>query len=143
MNDVQGPVLTALLSPRLSLWLLSWSPSLSCLVFLFPCCLLRSQHYCLSQRTLSSQEVSEAAQLPSVLLPLPCFGVICSETHFFIFLAVQGLRRALPQHHLAHGPFSHQPPHCLTLTPARGKWGEEGGMVSTLDISRPHLILVT
>ena len=38
-------------------------------------------------------------------------GLICSRTHLFIFLAVQGVRRALLQHHISdESIFSCQPP---------------------------------
>ena len=52
---------------------LLWSPSTSRLVFLFSCCLLLFQHYCLFQRNLPSQDVSKQDSFSFVIFVTTCF----------------------------------------------------------------------
>ena len=77
------------------LQLLPWSQSSSCL--LFSCCLRFSPSitfFC--QRPLPSHDVPESrTALVLPFLPPAVSGLICWRTHLFVFLAVQGIHRAL------------------------------------------------
>lgn len=98
--------------------LLSWSPSISYLLFLFSCCLLvfpavlsfpKSPAFSWWTRSRTAQFCHFGPQLNLLL---------------FIFLVVQGIRRALLQHHISNKsiffPISLR--HCPTCTFVHSDW---------------------
>ena len=128
MSDVQNVLSSvAFLSFRRLMPL--WSPSISYIVFLFSCCLLSSQHYCLFQRILPSRDVPKVGQPQLIIFTSSgSSGLIFSRTHLFSFLAVQGILGALLQHHISIESifFPVSPFHCPTFTPILSNWEYEG-----------------
>lgn len=83
------------------LWLPLWSQSISYLAFIFSCCLW------------FFTTLLFFVKIPAFSCVIFAFsdvsGLLCSRTHLFIFLVVQGIRRALLQHYISNEFFFYQP----------------------------------
>lgn len=81
-------------------WLL-WSQSILYLSSSFPTAFCFSQHYCLFQRTLPFHVVPEVGLLQFCLsASSDISGLICSQTHLFVFLAVHSICTTLFQYQI-------------------------------------------
>ena len=70
---------------------------------IFPAPFYFSQHYCLFQKLLSSHEVPKVGQPQFIIFASSNSSVLnCSRTHLFSFLEVQGVCRAVLQHHISN-----------------------------------------
>ena len=105
MSDVHNVLCsTALLSSHRLMPIACYMESVHLIVvFLCSCYLLFSQHYYLFLITPTSHEVPKVGQLQSCHFSSNnVSGIICSRTHLFIFLLVQGICRALLQYHISN-----------------------------------------